>query len=145
MSNTLCTLPQCLIFHKYSLSTYRNFVFNKEKKPNPPPPKKTLVGGTASEDQAVYVTAQNSTECPSQDSPGCECRLPFPILPPWGMHLVLKVTKIKKLKGTANCIGLSQGSQPFLMSRKAKPAVFRRGFSRLHSLGHLYWGSQLHP
>lgn len=42
--------------------------------------------------------------------PGCGCKLPFLILPPRGMHLVLKATKVKKLKGAANCIGLSQGS-----------------------------------
>lgn len=86
-----------------------------------------MVGGTGSEDQAVYVTAQNPTECLWQDSLGCECRLPFPILPPWGMHLVLKATKIKMLKGAANCIGLSQGSHTIPNVQESEACRVQKG------------------
>lgn len=127
VSDTLCTLSPCLIFDKYSPSTYRNFVFNKEKTQKPKKPW-------------LVVLLLRTRLCMSQPRiplsargkihhmyPGCGCRLPFPILPPWGMHLVLKATKIKKLKGAANRIGLSQGSHTSPNVQESKACRVQKG------------------
>lgn len=48
------------------------------------------------------------------------------------MHLVLKATKVKKVKGDTSCMG--QLYRSVLMAKKAKSAGLRSDFFRLHGL-----------